>query len=122
MTRAIFDSRMAERLSDFFPSVATIEEDTGAEQDDYGNPIPGWTTFQADLACAVAPSGGEEVKQSDQTYVVSEFKISFASDQSSVTEAMRIIVTGENAGTYDILSVETSSHGQVTRMLTNEVT
>ena len=39
MTRAIFDPRMMATLGDYFPSLCTIQEDLGVE-DDYGQVVP----------------------------------------------------------------------------------
>lgn len=124
MSRPIFDPRMLGRLGDFFPSLAAVQEDTGTTTDDMGAPVEDWGDLvgHTGLSCAVAPTGGKEVKLPDQTYVIANYTISFPSDQRVVTEKMRVVVTGPNAGTYDILLVQGDSHGDMTRMFINEVT
>jgi hypothetical protein len=52
--------------------------------------------------------------------VTANFKIALRGSYS-VEETMRAVVTGPNAGTYDILLVEGSSHAKSTRLLANEV-
>lgn len=122
MSRPIFDKRMLDRLGDFFPSTASIQENTETTND-FGELVPNWGDLagHTGLSCAVAPTGGQEVKLPDQTYVVANYTASFPSDQSAVTEKMRVVVTGPNAGTYDILLIQGDSHGDVTRMFVNEV-
>ena len=119
MTRAIFDSRMMTRLEDFFPALCTIEQDEGITTDDYGTPIEDWQDFIVDIPCAHAPNGGIEVKQPDQTYVVSNYTLSLRGYYPTVTEKMRAVVDGT---TYEILLVQSSSHGVTTRILTRTVT
>ena len=123
MTRPILDPRFAETLAAYFPSLCTIEQDEGVE-DENGMIVPDWQTFvgHADIPCAVASSGGQEVKQPNQTYVVANFKIALRGSYQTITEKMRAVVTGPNAGTYDVLLVEGSSHEKLTRLLVNEVT
>ena len=123
MARPIFDPRMMARLGDFYPGLCTIQE-PAETRDDYGAIVTTWGDFagHTGLACAMAPNGGQEVKRSDQTYVISNYTISFPSDQSAVTEKMRAVVTGANAGTYEILLVQTGSHAGLTRMLVRKVT
>jgi len=122
MTRTIVDPRLLETMADYFPSLCTIQEDVGIE-DAHGMIAEDWQTFagHADIPCAVAATGGQEVKQTDQTYVVANFKVALRGFYETITEKMRAVVTGANAGTYDILLVESSSHSRATRLMVNEV-
>ena len=122
MSRDIFDPRMLDRLGDFFPSLASIQEDTGG-LDANGAPVESWGDLagHTGLSCAVAPTGGQEVKKADQTYVVANYSVLFPTDQTAVTEKMRVIVTGANAGTYDMLLIQSDSFSGETRVYVNEV-
>ena len=121
MTRAIFDPRMMTELGDYFPSLCTIEQDVGTEVDDYGKPIEDWQELadHVDIPCAHAPNGGIEVKQPDQTYVISNYTLSLRGYYPTITEKMRAVV---DSVVFDILLVQCDSHGVTTRILTSEVT
>lgn len=120
MTRAIFDPRMMTTLADYFPSLCTIQEDVGIE-DDYGQIVHDWQSFanHVDIPCAHGPNKGREVKQSDQTYVVSNYTLSLRGYYPTITEKMRAVVDGT---VFEILLAQSSSHGVTTRILTSEVT
>ena len=120
MTRAIFDPRMMTTLGDYFPSLCTIQEDLGVE-DDYGQVVPDWQPVagHSDIPCAHGPNKGREVKQSDQTYVVSNYTLSLRGYYPTITEKMRAVV---DSVVFDILLVQCDSHGVTTRILTSEVT
>ena len=120
MTRAIFDPRMMTTLADFFPSLCTIQEDLGVE-DDYGQVVQSWVALagHSDIPVAHGPNKGREVKQADQTYVVSNYTLSLRGYYPTITEKMRAVV---DSVVFDILLVQTDSHGVTTRILTNEVT
>ena len=123
MTRAIFDPRMMATLGDYFPSLCTIQEDLGVE-DDYGQVVPDWQPVagHSDIPCSLGVNrvgGGTEVKQSDQTYVVSNYTLSLRGYYPTITEKMRAVV---DSVVFDILLVQSSSHGVTTRILTSEVT
>ena len=123
MTRAIFDPRMMATLGDYFPSLCTIQEDVGVE-DDYGQVVPDWQPVagHSDIPCSLGVNrvgGGTEVKQSDQTYVVSNYTLSLRGYYPTITEKMRAVV---DSVVFDILLVQCDSHGVTTRILTSEVT
>jgi hypothetical protein len=140
-TRPLFDPRMAEELGDFFPSLCTVQSDEGVE-DAHGMKAPDWqdaaglieipcavaptkgrevNRSDQEIPCAVAPTKGREVKRSDQTYVVADFTVLLRGDYPAVGEAMRAVVTGPNAGVYDILLAQEDSHAGLTRLLVNVV-
>ena len=120
MTRSIFDPRMMVTLADYFPSVCTIQEDVGVEND-YGQVVADWQSFagHVEIPCAHGPNKGREVKLPDQTYVVSNYTLSLRGYYPTITEKMRAVVDGV---VFDILLVQCDSHGVTTRILTSEVT
>jgi len=120
MTRAIFDPRMMATLSDYFPSLCTIQTNEGVE-DDYGQIVDDWQDLanHVDIPCAHGPNKGVEVKQPDQTYVVSNYTLSLMGYYPTITEVMRAVVDGV---AYEILLAQSSSHGVTTRILTRTVT
>ena len=120
MTRSIFDPRMMETLADYFPSLCTIQEDVGVEND-YGQVVHSWSDVagHVEIPCAHGPNKGREVKQSDQTYVVSNYTLSLRGYYPTITEKMRAVVDGT---VFDILLVQCDSHGVTTRILSSEVT
>ena len=111
---------MMTTLADYFPSDCTIEENVGVE-DDYGQIIDDWQDFagHVDIPCAHGPNKGREVKKPDQTYVVSNYTLSLRGYYPTITEKMRAVVDGV---VFEILLVQSSSHGVTTRILTREVT
>ena len=123
MTRSIFDPRMMVTLADYFPSLCTIQEDVGVE-DDYGQVVPDWQTFagHAEIPCSHGVNrvgGGREVKLPDQTYVVSNYTLSLRGYYPLITEKMRAVVDGV---VFEILLAQSDSHGMTTRILSSEVT
>ena len=120
MSRAILDPRMNDELADFYPSLCTIQEPTEVE-DDSGAIVEGWADLadHVDLSCAYAPNGGEEVKQTDQTYVVSDHTVSFNGHYPTITEKMSAVVDGVR---NEILLVQSGSMDDTTRLLVRKVT
>lgn len=116
----IADPRMLDRLRDFYPSLCTIKEPTVTE-DGYGAEVIVWINDFAghvNLACAIGPTGGREVKLPDQTYVVANYTVSLAGHYPDIDEKMRAEVDGEM---YGIVLVQSDSHGKTTRLLANKV-
>ena len=118
--RTIFDPRMMAELRDYFPSLCAIQENVGIEND-YGEIVEDWQDYadHADLPCAHGPNKGIEVKKPDQTYVISNYTLSLRGYYPTITEAMRAVVDGV---AYEILLVQSDSHGVTTRILTRVVT
>lgn len=123
MTRPLIHPSMLSRLGNLYPSTCTIQVNTMTRDPDSGEPIASWANLAGyiDLACAVAPNGGQEVQTVDQTIVLSDYTISLPEDMTAVEPAMQAVVTGPNAGTYGILSVQTDSRGATSRMLVRKV-
>jgi len=121
MVRALLHPSMGERLTVFYPSLCTIQEYTEMQDPDSGEITKTWANLadHIDLSCAVASTGGQEVKMPDQTYVVANFAISFPAQHPAITELMRAVVSGI---TYDILLVVPDSHTTFTKLLVRTVT
>ena len=120
MTRTIFDPRMMAELADYFPSLCTIQTPT-SEEDASGAIIEGWEDFadHVDIPCAHGPNKGIEVKQSDQTYVISNYTLSLRGYYPTITEVMQAVVDSVE---YEILLAQSDSHGVTTRILARKVT
>jgi len=120
MTRTIFDPRMMAELRDYFPSECTIQTNEGVE-DEHGQIVASWEDLadHVDIPCAHGPNRGVEVKQSDQTYVVSNYTLSLRGYYPAITEVMRAVV---DSVAYEILLAQSDSHGVTTRILTRKVT
>ena len=117
----IFHPSMTGRLSGFFRSVVTIQESseirdpiTGALTGVVWTDVPGMEA----IAGSLGPSGGQEVKTKDQTYVVSNYTLALNEAYTGIDETMRAVVDGQD---YDILLVQHNSHGIKTRLLVNKV-
>lgn len=124
MTRPLFDPRMATELGDFYPSLCSFQVSVDVIDPNTYEPTPGWIDVagHVSLACAVAATSGQEVRRTDQTIVTNAFTISLPSDQSAIAETMRAVVTGPNAGNYNVLSVQVESTGLWSRCLVEVVT
>jgi len=111
---------MFARLGNFYPTTVTIQEAT-EPQDTYGAAAPSWAdkAGYVDLDCRLAPSGGQEVKMPDQTYVVSTHTIAITGHYPGIDEKDRAIVGAE---TFDILLVESDGQSESTRLIAEIVT
>jgi len=118
MTRPIMDSRFMDTMSDYFPSLCTIQEDVGVA-DANGFIAESWSDFagHVDIPCAHGPSGGNEVKLPDQTYVVSNYTIALQGRYPTITEKMRAVVDDV---AYEILLAQWDSHATKTRILSRK--
>jgi len=114
MNKRLFHPKLLDNLGSFFNSTCTIQEYTET-QDELGEPIKTWLdkADHIDIPCAIAPSGGQEVKRPDMTYVVSSHHLTLRGNYPAITEDMRAVVAGK---TYDILLVEHDSRGLMTRL------
>jgi hypothetical protein len=112
---------MLARLADFYPSTVTIQQATENVDATTGEVTTSWADYagHVGLACSQGPSGGVEVKQSDQTYVVANWTIALRGYYPTITEKMQAVIDGT---AYEILLVQNDSHAQMTRILTRKVT
>ncbi len=99
-------------LKRFFPSVCVIQNHTTVK-DSYCEDVQNWHDLHADVPCAVAPAGGDEVQRADMTYVKTSHTVLLAGHYSDVEETMRVLVDGL---ALDIRLVEHDSHATVTRL------
>ena len=119
MTRRIVDPRFAATMGDYYPSLCTIQEDVGV-QDANGAVVSNWQNLSGhvDVPCALGPSKGDEIKQQDETYAVSNFTLSLRGWYPLADETMRAVVDGV---VYDIALAQSSSHDVMTRLLVRRV-
>ncbi len=118
---SLFHPDMLERLADFFPALCTIQSQTETQDPVTGEISVTWANLagHVDIPCAHGPSGGEEVKLADQTYVVSNYRLALSGCYPTITEKMRAVVDGT---AFEILLVQANSHAMKTRILTRTVT
>jgi hypothetical protein len=116
-----------EQLASFFPSTAEIQRSTQVVDGTSHEVTFAWATLGAytGLACSCGPAGGREVQAAIRggvSYAESMVTISVASEIPLAKASDRVVVTGDGAGTYDILAVQGSSHGVLTRISAKVVT
>jgi hypothetical protein len=118
---AIFHPNMLERLANFFPALCTIQSRVQTQDAVTGEITITWADYagHVDLPCSHGPSRGEEVKRSDQTYVVSNYTLALRGNYPTINETMHAVVDGT---AYEILLVQWDSRGVKTRILTRNVT
>jgi len=130
----IVDPRMLSRLANFFPSLCTIQEATYTV-DTHGYPEPTWEDKEGhiDLACAIAPmyQGAPEraeITRADGTIVVATHHISLAGYYPDIRPEMQVVIDRDfgdggfgEGEIWDIVSVETSSHQELTRLRVRKV-
>jgi len=120
MRRELVHPRLLETLHRFYNSAVTIKRYLIESPDSFGQPNPTWSnlTDHVDLACSLAPKGGQEVKMADMTIAISTHTISISGYHPTITPTMRAVVGSQ---TFDILSVETDSRLKTTRLITQVV-
>ena len=120
MARPLIAPGMFARLYNFYPATVTIQE-VSEPQDVYGATVPSWAdrAGYVDLECRLAPSGGQEVKRTDQTYAVSTHTIAITGYYPGIDEKDRAVVGTE---TFDILLVESDGQSESTRLIAEIVT
>lgn len=116
MRKELIHSGMLAHLSRFYSSTVTIETYGAENPDTFGQPQPVWANFagHVNLACAIAPSGGREVKRPDMTTAISTHIVSVAGYYPTIIPKMRAVIGGQ---TYDILTVEVDSRSETTRLM-----
>ena len=106
-------------LSDFFPSLVTIQEGAVA-YDDWGEEELTWgdKAGHVDLPCTIAPvelqvrDKGEKKKEYG-TYAIGSHHVTIAGYYPDIQEKMRAVVNGT---AYDILLAEWDSQSETTRL------
>lgn len=107
-------------LHNFYPSRCTIQQDSGTAQNSYGALIASWTNLAGhqNIPCEIYRAGGVEVQQTDMTVVTADFAVQLAAYCPTITTRMRAVIKG---ATYDILSAQSDSQAQTTRLLVKVV-
>jgi len=114
--RDIIHPDLLTDLHRFFSSVCTIQEvPTPIATDAAGEEILAFVDLadHVDLPCTIAPSGGQEVRKPDKTYVIASHHVTLAGHYPTVIEKMRAVVNGT---ALDILLVESDSQSETTRL------
>lgn len=120
MTRSLVHPRLLDRLvlSGFYPSRATVEGSTDTRSPS-GAVISGWGVLPglANIPAAVSPmifTRAGERETSSLTSSETTHRIALEGSFPQITAAMRLRVTGPNAGVYDIVRPDRDSHGVTT--------
>lgn len=119
VTRPIVDQRLLDRLApSFYPSRATVEV-AGTTRSPSGAVVNGWTAAAglADIPASVSPmifTRSGERQSSEITTSETTHRIGLAGSFPQITAAMRIRITGPNAGVYDVIRPDRDSQGVTT--------
>jgi hypothetical protein len=123
--RPMFDPRMLDRLSKFFPSQVTIVTPDNVP-DSMGSPVVTDEIVLEGIPCVRAPfndiipiSGERQLEM--YTYDTATHRITLKGYFPQITTKMIAIMLDDNLR-YNILGVEHDSHHQTTRMIVNQVT
>lgn len=116
MTRGLIDSRLSKRIEQrFYPDRLTVQTAT-VTRGSAGSQVPTWVDDpdRADIPCRVAPTGGGEIKRTDQVLTLITHRIGLVSD-CGITTAERVVVSSPDGPTiFDIVLVETDSERHAT--------
>lgn len=101
-------------LTDFYAHTCTIQEAT-ITYDAAGGEVFTWANKagHVDLPCVIAPAGGDEIKQSDMTYVVASHTISIPGLYPLIQEKMRVVA---NTYVFDVLLAQIDSQNGTTHI------
>lgn len=119
MVRALVDPRLLDRLTpSFYPSRATVEASTETRSGS-GAVVNGWgaVTGLGGIPASVSPmifTRAGERHTSQMTTSETTHRIALAGSFPQITAAMRLRVTGPNAGLYDIIRPDRDSQGVTT--------
>ena len=124
-SRPMFDRRMLEHLSRFFPSTLRVEA-TFNTTDAMGSPVEEWELVE-DLAfvpCSIAPFNdiipiSGERKLENMNYNTATHRITLKGYYPQITTKMTVVFDDTR---HNILGVEHDSHDRTTRIIVNEVT
>ena len=115
MPSSLVHPRLAARLvgRGFYPSAATLETDTptrtasGAESHAWA-PVTGLDDIPAAVSPMIFTRRGES-RTSELTAGETTHRIGLAGAYPAITSAMRLVITGQHAGIYDIVRPDTDS-------------
>lgn len=123
--RPMFDPRMLDRLSVFFPSTVAVMEFI-EEPDSMGSPIYEYTVVEdlGFIPCAIAPFNdiipiSGERKLENLSYNTATHRITLKGYYPQITTKMVLIFEEKQ---HNILGIEFDSHQTSTRIICNEVT
>lgn len=114
-------------MADAWPSLLKIERSTQVVDPTSHEASYTWAQLgsYAGIGCTVSATGGREVKASlrsvmggasSGTFAEALVVISVAAVLPLAKASDRAVVIGEGAGTYDILSIQSSSRGMMSRI------
>lgn len=116
MTVAVMHPRFVGLNTQFFGSLATIEEKTDpSPTDQYGQEIETWLPvvgLQA-IACAKAPLSAQERQAANYTATDQAWHVLLAGAFPSITTRHRAVIDG---AVFDIDAAETDQTGSLTRL------
>lgn len=117
--RTLVDPRLLDRLTpSFYPSRATVEGNTptrtgsGAEASAWVA-VPGLVGIPASVSPMIAARAGER-QTSQVTSSETTHRIALVGSFPQITAAMRLRVSGPNAGVYDVIRADRDSQGVTT--------
>lgn len=116
--RSLVHPRLLDRLAQsFYPSRATVEISTDTRSPS-GAVISAWAALPGlvGIPCAIGPVSGSERQTSQMTVAETTHTAALPGSFPQITAAMRLRVTGPNAGVYDILGAAGDSQGVTTRL------
>lgn len=121
---SIFDRRMLDAISDFYPSKVNIIMGT-TEPDDFGSPVVTSEDLLVGIEAAIAPFNdiipiSGERKLENLSYNTATYRIGLKGYYPTITTKM--IVEFPDGKQYNILGAEFDSHHKTTRLIVNEVT
>lgn len=120
MTRSLVHPRLLDHLtlSGFYPSRATVEGSTDTRSPS-GAVVSGWGVLPGlvNIPAAVGPmifTRAGERQTSELTTSETTHRIALEGSFPQITAAMRLRVTGPNAGVYDVIRPDRDSQGVTT--------
>lgn len=107
--------RLLTDLFRFFASNCTIQRATQSA-DTYRSEVLTYANLagHVSIPCIIAPTGGQEIKAPNMTYVVASHHVTLAGYYPNIREKDRAII---GTMTLDILIVECDSQAETTRLI-----
>lgn len=118
MNLRIVHPNWLDRMGRYFESTCDIQSATETRSGSgfVTKTYPG-TVVHDDIACMVSATGGQELERPGSTPVKTSHVITLKGAYSGITPKMRAVVSGTNAGTYDIEAVESDELANLTHLL-----
>lgn len=123
--RPMFDPRMLDRLSRFYPSTVDITSTT-FDSDEMGSPDSVEEILLEGIPASIAPFNdivpiSGERKLENLLYNTATFRVGMQGYFPEITTKMTVLFN-DTGKRYNILGVEWDSHKMTTRLIVNEVT